>query len=159
MKKRKCIRIGRWAVILFLFATMILACSGINKDVIKKQREGVIYQISYPKAFQCAMVALTQKGIIIDKIDREIGFITSRPRQIREERYVYQIIIRPIEKTITSISVICNWSISPGLDIAFAGIPSAIAKSTSQKLEIELAQGISEEIMKIQPEKHPISHL
>ena len=58
------------------------------------------------------------------------------------------IIIRPVDKTTTAISVICSRSISPGADINFYGIPVVVAKSKSKKLEIELAEAIREEMMK-----------
>jgi hypothetical protein len=95
------------------------------------------------------MFTLTKKGITIHKIDKENGLISTLPRQIREEKYVYQIAIRPINEANTAIAVICTWSVSPGVDIAFSGIPSAVARSKSKKLEIELADEIGKEIMTI----------
>lgn len=156
MKRAGCIRIARCVLIILSSATLVSACGGINKDVITKQREGLIYQVSYQKALQCVIFTLTKRGIVIDKIDKENGFITTLPRQIREEKYIYQIAIRPIDTTRTSISVICNWSISPGADVTFYGIPSAVARSKSKKLEIELAEDINKEIMKVQIEKSKI---
>ncbi|MCX8118378.1 MAG: hypothetical protein N3G78_10640, partial [Desulfobacterota bacterium] len=56
----------------------------------------------------------------------------------------------------TAISVICTWSVPPGIDINYAGIPSAVARSKSKKLEIELADDIHKEIMEVQIEKSEI---
>jgi len=96
------------------------------------------------------MFTLTKKGIAVHQVDKENGFIRTLPRQIREEKYVYQIAIRPIDEANTAIAVICTWSVSPGVDIAFSGIPSAVAKSKSKKLEIELADEIGKEVMMAQ---------
>ena len=148
MRKWKDIVILRYVVLFLFSATLVTACSGISKDVIKKQREGVIYQVSYQKAFQCVISTILKKGISVHKIDKENGFITTLPRQIRAEHYSYNIVIKYIGKRNTAISVICKWEISPGADIAYYGIPVAVAKSKSKKLEIELAEAIREEIMK-----------
>jgi len=156
MKKGRDFRSVRRTVIVFALVTLILSCGGPSKEVITKQREGLAYQVSYQKAFQCVIFTLTQKGIAIDKIDETKGFIITLPRQIREEKYIYQIAIRPVETTKTAISIICIWSITPGADVAFYGIPSAVAKSKSKKLEIELADDIQKEIMKVQIEKSEI---
>ena len=143
-----CAKIIRCLVMFLFSATLVTACSGIDKEVRKKQREGVIYQVPYQKAFQCVISTILKKGISIHKIDKENGFITTLPRQIRAEHYSYNIVIRYIDKRNTAISVICKWEISPGADIAFYGIPVAVAKFKIKKLEIELADAIREEIMK-----------
>lgn len=126
----------------------LMGCAGANKEIITKQREGLSYQVPYSTAFQIVIFTLTKKGIAIDTIDKENGFITTRPRQIREEKYVYQIALRPVATSETLISVMCNWSVSSGIDIRFVGIPSAIAKSKSGDLEIELADDIQKEMAK-----------
>ena len=59
------------AVIFFSFVTLVLSCGGPSKEVITKQREGLVYQVSYQKAFQCVIFTLTKKGIAIDKIDEK----------------------------------------------------------------------------------------
>jgi len=143
----------RCAFILMIFGTLVLACGGPGRDVISKQREGLVYQVSYQKAFQSVVFTLTKKGIAIDKIDEKNGLITTLPRQIRLERYVFQIAIRPIDTSNTAISVICMWSVPEGLDIKYAGLPSTTARSKSKKLEIELAEDISKEVMKEEAEK------
>ena len=146
-------RVGGRIFILFAVAILVCSCASGDKEVIKKQREGLIYPVSYQKAFQCAMFTLTKKGITIRQIDKENGLITTLPHQIREEKYVYQIAIRPVDEAKTAISVICTWGVSSGIDVAYAGIPSAVARSKSKKLEIELADEIGKEIMKPQIEK------
>jgi len=156
MKQGWYFRTVSYAVIFLSFATLASSCGGPSKEVITKQREGLVYQVSYQKAFQCVIFTLTKKGIGIDKIDEKKGFIITLPQQIREERYIYQIAIRPIEMTKTAVSVICIWSITPGVDVYFYGIPSAVAKSKSKKLEIELADDIHKEIMEVQIEKSEI---
>lgn len=138
-------------VILFVFlfsAILLSACSGPSKEVIQKQREGVTYEVSYKKALQSVLFTLTKNGIAVDKIDKENGFISTLPRQIREEKYLYTIAIRPIDARKTAISVICSWRISPGTDVVFSGIPSAVAKSKSKKLEMNLAEDIGKELAK-----------
>ena len=135
---------------VILVAIVLTNCAGANKDVIAKQREGVGYQVPYQTALQTTLFTLTKKGIAINFIDRENGFITTLPQQIREERYFYQIAIRPIGPSETIITVVCNWSVTPGIDIAFIGLPSAVARSKSSDLEIELAEDIRKEIAKVQ---------
>jgi hypothetical protein len=139
-----------------LFAALALAavlslmgCAGANKDAITMEREGMRYQVPYSTAFQTVIFTMTKKGIAIETMDRENGFINSRPQQTREEKYVYQIAVRPVGTSETMISVMCNWSVSSGIDIAFVGIPSAIAKSKSRDLEIELADDIQKEMAKV----------
>jgi preprotein translocase subunit YajC len=126
----------------------LMGCTGPNKEIITKQREGRSYPVPYSTAFQTVIFTLTKKGIAIDTIDKENGFITTRPQQTREEKYVYQIAVRPVGTSETLISVMCNWSVSPGIDVAYAGIPSTIAKSKSGDLEIELADDIQKEMAK-----------
>jgi hypothetical protein len=115
MKKRRYFRTVTCAVIFLSFVTFLLSCGGPTREVITKQREGLVYQVSYEKAFQCVIFTLTKKGIAIDKIDEKKGFIITLPRQIREERYIYQIAIRPIEITKTAVSVICICNMGSGL--------------------------------------------
>lgn len=156
MKKRRYFQTVSCTVIFLSFATLVFSCGGPTKEVITKQREGLIYPVSYQKALQSVIFTLTKKGIAIDKIDEKNGFITTLPQQIRAERYVFQIAIRPIGMSKTAISVICTWSVPPGIDINYAGIPSAVARSKSKKLEIELADDIHKEIMEVQTEKSEI---
>jgi len=114
MKRWLSFRVLRCVFIVMTFFTLALACRGPSQDVItkqdtfSKQREGLIYQVSYPKAFQIVIFTLTKKGIAIDNIDEKNGFITTRPQQIRAERYVFQIAIRPNGISKTTISVICT---------------------------------------------------
>jgi hypothetical protein len=142
--------------ILSIFALLItlslMGCAGANKDIIAKQREGINYPVPYQTAVQTTLFVLTKKGIAINTIDKETGFITTLPQQTREEKYVYQIAIRPVGPSETIISVMCNWTVSPGVDIAFIGIPSAIARSKSNNLEIELADAIRKEMVRLQAE-------
>jgi len=162
MKKGRYFRTVSCAVIFLSFVTLVFSCRGPSQDVItkqdafSKQREGLIYQVSYQKAFQCVIFTLTKKGIAIDNIDEKNGFINTRPQQIRAERYVFQIAIRPSGISKTTISVICTWSVPPGIDINYAFLPSAVARSKSKKLEIELAEDIYNEMMKVEAEKSEI---
>jgi len=159
MKRWLCFRAVRCAFIVMTFFTLVLACRGPSQDVItkqdafSKQREGLIYQVSYQKAFQCVIFTLTKKGIAIDKIDEKKGFITTLPQQVRAEKYAFQIAIRTISVSETAISVICTWSVPSGIDIKYAFLPSTVARSKSKKLEIELAEDISKEITKEEAEK------
>jgi len=162
MKKGRYFRTVSCAVIFWSFVTLVFSCRGPSQDVItkqdafSKQREGLIYQVSYQKAFQCVIFTLTKKGIAIDNIDEKNGFINTRPQQIRAERYVFQIAIRPSGISKTTISVICTWSVPPGIDIKYAFLPSAVARSKSKKLETELAEDIYNEMMKVEAEKSEI---
>lgn len=162
MKKGRYFPTVSCAVVFLSFVTLVFSCRGPSQDVItkqddfSKQREGLIYQVSYQKAFQCVIFTLTKKGIAIENIDEKNGFINTRPQQIRAERYVFQIAIRPIGISKTTISVICTWSVPPGIDINYAFLPSAVARSKSKKLEIELAKDIYNEMMKVEAEKSEI---
>jgi hypothetical protein len=84
MRKCKDIVILRYVVLFLFSATLVSAFSGIHKEVIKKQREGVIYQLSYQKAFQCVISTILEKGISIHKIDKENGFITTLPDRLEQ---------------------------------------------------------------------------
>lgn len=138
------------SVFALLLTMVLMGCAGANKDVTAKHREGFGYPVSFQSALQTTLYTLTKKGIAVGTIDKENGFITTLPFQIREERYVYQIAIRPVGPSETTISVMCEWSVTAGLDIAFWGIPSAVARSKSNDLEIELADDIRKEIGKVQ---------
>lgn len=138
------------AILVLLFTLSLMGCAGADKDIIAKQREGISYPVSYQTAFQATVFALTKKGIAINAIDKENGLITTLPQQIREEKYVYQIAVRLVSSSETTISVMCNWAVSPGVDVAFIGIPSAIARSKSKNLEIEMADDIRKEIARMQ---------
>lgn len=131
MKPRKIL-----STVALLITLSLMGCAGTNKDIIAKQREGISYPVPYQTALQITLFALTKKGIAINTIDKENGFITTLPQQTREEKYVYQIAIRPVGPSETTISVMCNWTVSPGVDIAFIGIPSAIARSKSKDLGV-----------------------
>jgi len=137
-----------FAPLALIAVLSLMGCAGANKEIITKQREGMSYPVPYSTAFQTVIFTLIKKGISIDTIDKENGFITTRPQQIREEKYVYQIALRPVGTSETLISVMCNWSVSPGIDFRFVGIPSAIAKSKSKDLEVELADDIQKEMAK-----------
>ena len=139
-----------FSTLALLITLSLMGCAGANKDIIAKQREGISYPVPYQTALQTTLFALTKKGIAINTIDKENGFITTLPQQTREEKYVYQIAIRPVGPSETTISVMCNWTVSPGVDIAFIGIPSAIARSKSKDLEIELADDIQKEMARVQ---------
>lgn len=145
MKPRKIL-----STLALLITLSLMGCAGANKDIIAKQREGISYPVPYQTAFQATLFALTKKGIAINTIDKENGLITTLPQQTREEKYVYQIAIRPVGSSETTISVVCNWAVSPGVDVAFIGIPSAIARSKSKKLEIEMADDIRKELAMVQ---------
>ena len=145
MKPRKIL-----STLALLITLSLMGCAGANKEIIAMQREGISYAVPYQTALQTTLFVLTKKGIAINTIDKENGFITTLPQQTREEKYVYQIAIRPVSPSETTISVMCNWNVSPGVDIAFIGIPSAIARSKSKNLEIELADDIRKEMAKVQ---------
>lgn len=138
-----------FGTIAFFLLVSLMSCAGVNNEIVTKQREGISYPVPYQTALQITLFTLTKKGIAINTIDRENGLITTLPQQIREEKYVYQIVLRPVGSSETAIVVMCNWTVAPGLDIAFAGIPSAIAKSKSRNLEIEMAGEIQKEMEKI----------
>jgi len=132
--------------IAFITALSLCGCAGVNKHIMAKQGTGINYPVPYQMALQSTLSALTKKGITINTIDKGNGLITTSSQQIREENYVYQIVIRPVGPSETAISVRCNWSVSPRVDEMFLGMPSGIARSKSKDLEKELADDIRKEM-------------